>query len=187
VIDLDPEDVPFARVIEAAQAVRRTLENAGASCLCKTSGKRGLHVYVPLGARYDYDQARQFAEIIANLVHANLPVATSVVRNPAKRQQRVYLDFLQNRRGQTLAAPYAVRPYPAATVSTPLKWAEVRQGLDPTKFTIRTMAKRLEKIGDLWEPILGPGIDLERCLDRLQRFRVSGRKRVKEVKSQEMG
>jgi bifunctional non-homologous end joining protein LigD len=168
IIDLDPEAVSFDRVIEAAIAVRKQSEKAGAECYCKTSGKRGLHVFVPLAAKYDYDQARQFAEIIANLVHNRMPDSTSVVRMPAKRQGRVYLDYLQNRRGQTLAAPYSVRPYPGATVSTPLKWSEVRKGLDPTKFTIRTIPKRLEKVGDLWEPVLGHGIDLETCLGRLK-------------------
>jgi bifunctional non-homologous end joining protein LigD len=167
VIDLDPEDVPVSRVIEAAVAVRKTLDRCGVESHCKTSGKRGLHVSVPLGARYDYDQARQFAEIIANLVHGQLPASTSVVRSPALRQGRVYLDFLQNRRGQTLAAPYSVRPHPGATVSAPLKWSEVRKGLDPAKFTMRTMAKRLDKIGDLWAPVLGPGVDLMACLGRL--------------------
>lgn len=168
IIDLDPEAVSYDRVIEAAIAVRKLLEKAGAECYCKTSGKRGLHIFVPLGAKYDYDQARQFGEIIANLVNGQLPDSTSVVRSPAKRQGRVYLDFLQNRRGQTLAAPYSVRPYRGATVSTPLKWSEVRKRLDPTKFTIRTMPKRIDKIGDLWKPVLGRGIDLEACLGRLE-------------------
>jgi bifunctional non-homologous end joining protein LigD len=76
---------------------------------------------------------------------------------------------LQNRRGQTLAAPYCVRPAPGATVSTPLKWAEVRRGLDPTRFTIKTMRRRLDRVGDLWAPVLGPGIDLEQCLAGLER------------------
>jgi bifunctional non-homologous end joining protein LigD len=168
VIDLDPEDVPFSKVVEAAVTVRKSLEKVGAECHCKTSGKRGLHVYVPLGARYDYDQAKQFAEIVAQLAHRQLPGSTSILRSPSLRQHRVYLDFLQNRRGQTLAAPYSVRPYPGATVSTPLKWQEVNKSLDPAKFTIRTMGKRLEKVGDLWKPTLGSGVDLTACLERLQ-------------------
>src|SRR5207253_7399024 len=97
VIDLDPAGTPFRHVTEAALEVRRVLDDAGAPCYCKTSGKRGLHVYLPLGAAYNYDQARQFAEIIANLVHARLPKTTSVLRSPALRQQRVHLDYLQNR------------------------------------------------------------------------------------------
>jgi len=169
IIDLDPEAIPFARVIEAALAVRRTLEEAGAECRCKTSGKRGLHVCVPLGAKYDYDLARQFAELVATLVHRTLGKSTSLERSPARRQRRVYLDYLQNRRGQTLAAPYSVRPAPGAPVSTPLRWAEVKKGLDPSRFTIRTTAKRLDKVGDLWDVRRKPGVDLERCLERLTR------------------
>jgi bifunctional non-homologous end joining protein LigD len=168
VIDLDPEATTFARVVEAAQAVRKTLDKAGVEGYCKTSGKTGLHIYVPLAAQYDYDQARQFTEIVMNLVHRQLPETTSVLRRPALRQGKVYLDFLQNRRGQTLASAYSVRPEPGATVSTPLKWSEVTKRLDPARFTIRTVRKRLDKLGDLWLPVLGEGIDLLACLERLR-------------------
>jgi bifunctional non-homologous end joining protein LigD len=167
VIDLDPEDIAFEAVVDAALAVRKVLAAAGAENYCKTSGKTGLHVYVPLGGCCTYDQARQFAEIIARLAHRELPKTTSLERNPARRQKRVYLDFLQNRRGQTLAAPYSVRPHPGATVSTPLRWEEVQHGLDPSEFTIRTIGKRLEKTGDLWTPVLSGTIDLVKCLQRL--------------------
>jgi bifunctional non-homologous end joining protein LigD len=167
VLDLDPMDVPFARVIETAVVVRKVFERAGAESVCKTSGKRGLHVFVPLGARYTHDEARQFAELVAQLAHAELPSTTSLVRDPRKRQKRIYLDYLQNRRGQTLVAPYSVRPNPGATVSTPLKWREVKKGLDPAKFTMKSMSRRLDRIGDLWKPVLGPGIDLSECLGRL--------------------
>jgi bifunctional non-homologous end joining protein LigD len=170
VIDLDPQDLPFARIIEVAKAVHKTLDGADIESLCKTSGKRGLHICVPLGARYSYEVARQFAQVVANLVHQQLPKSTSVVRNPALRRERVYLDYLQNSRGQTLAAPYSVRPAPGATVSTPLRWSEVRRGLDPSKFTIRTIAKRLERLGDLWERIRGPAVEVEEHLERLQTY-----------------
>lgn len=170
VIDLDPEDLPFTRVVDAAHAVHALLDRAGSESLCKTSGKRGLHICVPLGARYSYDVARQFAEVVANMVHRQLPRSTSVVRSPAKRQKQVYLDFLQNRRGQTLAAPYSVRPVVGAPVSTPLHWREVRRNLDPSKFTIRTIPRRLEKMGELWTSIHGRGVELEQCLERLTRI-----------------
>src|SRR5205807_9153410 len=103
-------------------AVRKTLEAAGAECLCKTSGKRGLHLFIPLGAQVEYGPAGQFAEIIAKLVQAKLPAVSSVIRSPALRQGKVYLDYLQNRIGQTLAAPYSVRPVPGAWVSTRWAW-----------------------------------------------------------------
>jgi bifunctional non-homologous end joining protein LigD len=171
IIDLDPEAVSFDRVIETAVATRKLLDGIGARSCCKTSGKRGLHIMVPLAAQYDYDQVRQFAEILANFVHEQLPDSTSVVRSPAQRQGCVYLDYLQNRRGQTIAAPYSVRPHPGGTVSTPLRWQEVKRGLDSGKFTIRTMPRRLERVGDLWKPILGPGIDLAACLEKLTKLK----------------
>jgi bifunctional non-homologous end joining protein LigD len=169
IIDLDPEDIPFSRVVEAALRVRKVLDRAGAECLCKTSGKRGLHICVPLGAKYDYDLVRQFGELLATIVHKELPGTTSILRKPALRQKRVYLDYLQNRRGQTLAAAYSVRPAPGAPVSTPLQWKEVRKSLNPTKFTILNLARRLDKVGDLWAPIHGRGVDLEGCLRQLVR------------------
>lgn len=167
VIDLDPEAISFTAVVEAAQAVHRVLEKAEADCYCKTSGKTGLHIYVPLGAHHEYALVRQFGELIANLVNAELPETTSVVRRPALRQGKVYLDYLQNSRGQTLASAYSVRPHPGATVSTPLKWSEVTRRLDPSRFTIRTVLKRLDKLGDLWKPVLGKGIDLAKCVQHL--------------------
>jgi bifunctional non-homologous end joining protein LigD len=169
IIDLDPLDVPFDQIVAAAQQVRRLLDKSCAAGYCKTSGKRGLHIYVPLGARYEYDQARQFAELIAHMTHRLLPATTSLMRNPAQRGHRIYLDYLQNRRGQTMAAPYSVRPTVGAMVSAPLTWREVRKGLDPAKFTIKTMPRRLDKVGDLWQPLLGPGHDLMECLRNLQK------------------
>jgi bifunctional non-homologous end joining protein LigD len=167
IIDLDPQEVPMPKVAEAAQAVRKLLDSADVACHCKTSGKRGLHIYVPLAARYDYDQARQFAELIATLVNRQLPDFTSVIRSPAKRRSRIYLDYLQNSRGQTLAAAYSARPYAGATVSTPLRWSEVNARLDPGKFTIRTMPRRLNRLGDIWEPVIGPGADLADAVQKL--------------------
>jgi bifunctional non-homologous end joining protein LigD len=167
VLDLDPEDVSFESVIETAQAIRKVLDRIGAEARCKTSGKRGLHIYIPFGPPHGHDQAKHFAELIANIVHAKLPAVTSLVRSPGSRQGRVYLDYLQNGKGKTLAAAYSVRPHPGATVSTPLKWTEVRRGLDPASFTIKTMPKRLGTVGDLWKPVLGPTIDLPACLERL--------------------
>jgi bifunctional non-homologous end joining protein LigD len=174
VIDLDPNEAPYPNVIEAAQAVHKLLDRAGVESLCKTSGKRGLHIYVPLGARYNYDLALQFADLISRLVNLQLPATTSLIRSPAQRRGKVYLDVHQNHRSQTVAAVYCARPYPGATVSTPLKWQEVHKGFDPAKFTIRTMPKRLDKVGDLWKPMLGPGVDLAACLERLIKAEKNG-------------
>ncbi|MCL5292469.1 MAG: DNA ligase D [Actinobacteria bacterium] len=168
-LDLDPLDIEFEHVVEAALAVGEVLEEAGAVSCCKTSGATGLHIYVPLGAKYTYEQARRFAEIVAFLAHRKLPERTSLERLPARRRRKVYLDYLQNIYGKTLAAPYSVRPMPGATVSTPLKWDEVKPGLDPAAFTIRTTIDRFRVEGDIFSTVLGPGVDLGRCLGRLER------------------
>ena len=151
VIDLDPEDIGFEKVVEAATAVHEVLAGAKVPSLVKTSGATGMHIFVPLGGRYTYEQSRQFAELVATLAHQRLPDTTSLVRNPAQRQGKVYIDFLQNRRGQTLASAYSVRPFPGAPVSTPLNWDEVVPGLNPGSFTMFTLQERLERVGDLWE------------------------------------
>src|SRR5262245_5652643 len=167
IVDLDPVDTPFRHVVEAAQMVRKLLEAAGAECFIKTSGKRGLHIYIPLGARYTHDQAKQFCEIVATFVFRRLPKTTSIARLPSKRQGLVYLDYLQNGKSQTMAVPYSVRPVPGAQVSTPLAWREVTAKLDPTRFTIRTVPKRAQKVGDLWTGLLKRSVDLGKCLEKL--------------------
>jgi bifunctional non-homologous end joining protein LigD len=169
VIDLDPEDISFEKVIEAALAVRDVLDRAGATSFPKTSGASGMHIYVPLGAKYDYDTAQKFARLVATMVNHEVPDFTSLIRSPHQRQKKVYLDFLQNKAGQTIAAPYSIRPRPGATVSAPLKWKEVRPGLDPRRFTIVSMPSRIEHLGDLFSGVLGPGIDIETCIENLEK------------------
>lgn len=170
IIDLDPRDIEFKHVITTALKVKEVLDEAKIPSYCKTSGSKGLHIFIPMGAKYDYDRAKQFAEIIANIVHKQIPSITSVLRNPAKRKNKVYLDFLQNRKAQTIAAPYCVRPKPGATVSAPLKWEEVKPGLSLAEFTIYTMYDRVKKIGDIFKPVLGKGIDLNKALKNLAHF-----------------
>ncbi|HEY9048009.1 MAG TPA: DNA ligase D [Ohtaekwangia sp.] len=170
VMDIDPSDKnSFDEVIDAALAIKEVLDQAGASSFCKTSGASGLHVYVPLAARYTYDQARSFAEIVASLTHDLLPDITTMERSLSKRKDRIYLDYLQNKRGQTLASVYSLRPVPGATISTPLEWKEVKHGLTPSQFTIQSLPKRLSKKGDLFTAVLRKGIDLAKCLQKLER------------------
>lgn len=166
-LDIDAKENDYETVIKVAREVRKVLEKADAESFPKTSGKTGLHVCLPLGQKYDYEQSKQFAQLILTMVHQKLPEVTSLERNPSKRKSHIYLDYLQNRRGQTMAAPYCIRPVPGATVSTPLYWDEVRKGLDPRAFTIETIGQRLEKSGDLWQGVMGEGIDLAKCLERL--------------------
>jgi bifunctional non-homologous end joining protein LigD len=167
VIDLDPEDISFREVVKAAQETKKLLDELEIDCYCKTSGSTGLHIYVPLAAKYDYEIAKNFAQLVAQKVNDVLPDTTSVLRMPGKRKKRVYLDFLQNRRAQTLAAPYSLRPKPGATVSTPLEWSEVNARLDVTKFNIKTIFKRLDKKGDLWKPVLGKGANLDKAVKHI--------------------
>ena len=171
VIDLDPEGVSFKQVIEVARTVKEVCDEWHIPSYPKTSGKTGIHIYVPLHAKYTYEQAKNFAHLIALEVNKRQPKLTSVERLPEKRQHKIYLDFLQNREGQTLAAPYSVRPTPDATVSTPLHWEEVTASLKPTDFTINNVGKRLKQEGDLWKPVLQKGIDLAATLKRIEASR----------------
>jgi bifunctional non-homologous end joining protein LigD len=167
VIDLDPEQIDFKEVVKTALVVKDVLDEINAACYCKTSGATGLHVYVPLAAKYDYNSVRKFAELIAYTVNVRLPDTTSIERSLQKRQHRVYIDFLQNSIGQTLAAPYSVRPKPGATVSTPLEWNEVNEDLSPTQFTIKNIFDRLALKGDLWKPVLGKGANIEEVVQKI--------------------
>jgi bifunctional non-homologous end joining protein LigD len=131
---------------------------------CKTSGATGMHIYIPLGAKYDYSQSQLLARIIATAVHQALPDFTSIERLTGKRRGKIYVDFLQNRPQATLAAPYCVRPKPGATVSMPLEWDEVVKGLKPADFTIKNAVERIRKTGDIFKPVLGKGIDISKFL-----------------------
>ncbi|MGH2607131.1 MAG: DNA ligase D, partial [Anaerolineales bacterium] len=168
VIDLDPAEQGFDEVMEVARTAHTTLASIGAESHVKTSGATGLHIYVPLGAKYDYEQARTFGRLVGHIVQARHPKNTSLERKPADRKGRIYIDVYQNRRGQTLAAPYSIRPRDGAPVSTPLHWEELVPGLSPAEFTIKTMRQRLDTVGDLWGDVLGPGIAMDECLAALQ-------------------
>jgi len=170
VIDLDPENIGFDKVVEVAKEVHKLLDQIKVPNYCKTSGATGLHIYIPLGAKYTYDQAKEFSHLIAILVNRRLPKITSVERSPKKRQKKVYLDYLQNRKGQTLAAPYSIRPKPGATVATPLEWKEVKKGLSPSQFTIKNIFIRLKQKGDIFKPVLGKGIDLKKSLAKIEKL-----------------
>lgn len=169
VIDLDPaKEDDFKTVVETALVVKEVMDELETECLCKTSGASGLHIYIPLGAQYDYDSIKILAELIAKEVQTRLPKTTSIERSIKKRENKLYIDFLQNRRGQTLAAPYSVRPKPGATVSTPLEWNEVNEKLHPSQFTIKNVLQRFEKKGDLWKPVLSKGANIKKIIKKLE-------------------
>jgi bifunctional non-homologous end joining protein LigD len=170
ILDLDPGKIAFKEVVNTALAVKEICDELSIPCFCKTSGATGLHIYIPLGAKYHYDQVKTFAELMAILTHKRVPKITSIERSVAKRVNKIYVDFLQNRKGQTIAAPYSVRPRPLATVSTPLSWKEVNAQLSPQDFTIHTIYKRLDKIGDVWKGVLGKPIALDKTVIKIEKL-----------------
>jgi len=172
ILDLDPDQTTFDQVIEAALAIKDILETMGITGYPKTSGSRGMHIYMPLGAKYTYEQSRELARVIAILAHARLPGFTSIERTVKDRQGKMYIDFLQNRPQATVCAPYSLRPRPGATVSMPLHWPEVRKGLKMADFTIKNAFERIKGEGDIFKPVLGKGINLEKIQKRFDRAKV---------------
>jgi len=177
VLDLDPKDAPFTRVIEVAQIVRRTLDDLGLPSYVKTSGATGLHILLPLGARYSHEQTRTFARLLAVLTVEEAPAIATVARPIRSRERKVYVDFGQNGHGRTIVAPYSARPRPGAPVSCPLAWEEVGPDLDPARFTIETLPARFQSMADPLAPVLAEGIDMEAAVARVeQRLARSRRK-----------
>ncbi|HEX7844702.1 MAG TPA: non-homologous end-joining DNA ligase [Chitinophagaceae bacterium] len=170
VIDIDPSRKnTFTEVVDVALATKECFDKAGIRSYCKTSGSSGLHVYVPLKNKYDYTMVRDFAHLVAQLVHEQLPETTSLVRNLSKRGNKIYVDYLQNRSGQTLASVYSIRPVKGATVSTPVDWKEVNHRLHPSQFNIKNIFQRLKKKGDLFAPVLEEGISFPKALRLLEK------------------
>lgn len=166
-IDLDPSDKnTFDEVIEVAQTTKKVLDEIGVVGYCKTSGSTGMHIYIPLKAGYTYDECQLFGRWIAVQVNERLPEITSIERIVKNRNNKLYVDFLQNRPGATLAAPYSARPKPGATVSMPLHWDEVKKGLSIKDFHIKNAMERIKREGDIFKPVLSEGIDLGEMLSR---------------------
>jgi bifunctional non-homologous end joining protein LigD len=167
-LDLDPSKNDFDQVIETARVIHDILESIKVPGYCKTSGSTGLHVYIPLAAQYTYDQSKEFAHIIVEMVQRQLPKITSLERTVSKRGSKIYLDFLQNRPQATLASAYSLRPKPGATVSMPLEWDEVKKGLKMSDFTILNAFDRVKERGDIFKAVLGKGIDMSKAIQKLQ-------------------
>ncbi len=169
IIDLDPTDKnTIDQVIRTAQVTKQVLDSLKVTGYPKTSGSTGIHIYIPLAAKYSYDECQLFGKLIATRVQEELPGFTSIERMTHKRKGKIYVDYLQNRAKATLAAPYAVRPKPGATVSMPLHWEEVKKGLKMSDFTILNALARVKEQGDLFKPVLGKGADLQKALKRIQ-------------------
>lgn len=149
VIDLDPSDDDFSKVIETAKAAREVFDKYRLTSFIKTSGKTGMHLLLPCRG-VDHSGARAIAENLAKEIHALLPAITTTEMSIAKRGSKLYIDPNQNDFSDTIASAYSVRPFHIPAVSTPLEWKEVNAKLDPGSFMIGTVLKRIAKKGDLW-------------------------------------
>ena len=168
-LDLDPSDKnTFDHVIETALVVKEVLDTAKIKGYCKTSGSSGIHIFIPMEAKYEVEQVKNFAHLLMQKVMDILPDLTTLERSLKKRsKEKIYLDYLQNRTGQTLASVYSVRPKPQAPVSMPLQWEELKFGLKPTDWNISNALERIKKNGELFNPVLGKGIDMLKALQNL--------------------
>jgi len=168
IIDLDPDKNSLNQVIQAARVTKEVLDSIGVSSYCKTSGSTGLHIYIPLGAKYTYHDSKEFGRRIARIIHAELPEFTSIERKTADRGGQMYIDFLQNRPQATVAGPYSLRPKPGAPVSMPLFWEEVKKGLKITDFHMGNAVARLRSEGDIFKGVLGKGINMEKAIKKIE-------------------
>jgi bifunctional non-homologous end joining protein LigD len=168
--DIDSKESTTAKAIRVAREVRAVLDEIGLRPCVKTSGQMGIHVLVGLESDYTYEHARQFAELVARAVVKRIPEHATLAR-PGSRQGRAYIDYLQLGHGKTIAAPFAVRPWPGAPVSAPLEWDELTAKLEPRKFNIKTIPKRMERIGrDPFRDTLQDRQHLEPSLKRLEKM-----------------
>jgi bifunctional non-homologous end joining protein LigD len=170
VIDLDPKEAPFADVVRIAREVGRLLRGIGLVPYLKTSGSSGLHVFVGLASGYTYAHSEMFCESVARIVVREMPEIATVERSLAERGGKVYVDFGQNRKGQTVVPPYVVRPVRGASVSTPLAWDELDSDLQISHFTLQNVPERLERLGDLFRPVLVEPQDLGAAIGRLEEY-----------------
>jgi bifunctional non-homologous end joining protein LigD len=168
VLDLDPKGAPFSDVVTVAQTLHGILDDLSLPSYPKTSGASGLHILVPLGARYGHDDVRTFARLLALLAVEARPEISTILRPIKARGGKVYVDFGQNGQGLTVVAPFSVRPLPGAPASCPLEWSEVTARLDPARFTIKTLPARLERTGDPLAPVLKGRIDMAAALARIE-------------------
>lgn len=167
VFDLDPVEVGFAEVVRVAAAFRDLFQEIGMPFYCKTSGSRGMHIYLPVIPKYSHRQAQQFVKLIETIIHRRFRALTSFERSPSNRKGKIYLDYLQNGRGRTMASVYSLRPRPGAKVSAPVAPGELTDRLDPADFTIATMRKRIDEHGDLWSGFFEHRVDIMEVITTL--------------------
>lgn len=164
VLDLDPNGAEWEDIIDVALSCKEVLDRGNIPGFIKTSGSSGLHIFMNVAGKYDYQVVRDFVQFIAELVHQMHPETTSLVRDPQKRKGLIYLDYLQNKEGQTIVAPYSVRPKPNATVSTPVLWEEVNYDLSIQDFHIFNVYGRASSIEDPWKDLNSSKVDIKKTL-----------------------
>ncbi len=169
ILDLDPKGAPLKHVVTIARHIHALCEDVGLETFVKTSGSTGLHVLIPLGARYTYEQSRTLAELLARFTAKSLPDIATIVRAVSDRDGKVYLDYLQNGHGRLLVSPLCVRPLPAAPVSMPLEWSQINGRLKLERFNIRSARKWLQAHGDPVAPVLTQSTDMLAALQSLAR------------------
>ncbi|HLF69654.1 MAG TPA: non-homologous end-joining DNA ligase, partial [Actinomycetota bacterium] len=169
VMDLDPhEPITFDDVRAVASMVKVLLEKLGLRGFPKTSGGSGIQIFIPLIEGHTYPEVREFCSLVGGLIRAAYPEKVTMEPSKAARVAKVYIDANQNAKSKTLVAPYSVRPYPGATVSTPLSWDEIAEPFMPEEFTITTILQRIASVGDLFRPALSSRQDLHAALDQLR-------------------
>jgi bifunctional non-homologous end joining protein LigD len=177
VLDLDPKGAPFAHVVRVARRLHEILDELRLPNYVKTSGGSGLHLLVPLGAGYTHEQARNFARLLAHLAQDAEPDITTLSRPLRAREGKVYVDYVQNGHGRTIAAPFSLRPLPGAPASCPLRWEEVAPGLDPGRFTLATLPRRFAAARDPLRPVLRGSIDMAAAIARIEARLAAPRRR----------
>jgi bifunctional non-homologous end joining protein LigD len=170
IFDLDPVAAPYATVQKVAIELKAVLDELHLRAYPKTSGASGIHVFLPiLENTFSYDDVRVFAQAVASVVVSRLPEIATIERVVGRRTKgTIYIDFLQNVKGKTVASVYSPRAEPGATVSAPLKWEEFKKPLNPLDYTIRTIFDRLQRYGDLFAPVLKDRQDISKFLSALR-------------------
>jgi bifunctional non-homologous end joining protein LigD len=150
-LDLDPKQAPWENVLQVALLAREVCDEIGLKAFPKTSGSSGIHIYLPLKPTNEYEQVAEFAKLLAGEIARRSPTIATVERSIAKRKkQQVYVDWMQNARGKSLAAAYTARAKPKATVSMPLEWNQIEKGVKITDFTVKNVPTIIEKAGEAW-------------------------------------
>lgn len=150
-LDLDPKQAPWKNVLQVALTAKKVCDDVGLKAFPKTSGSSGIHIYLPLKPTNEYDKVAEFSRLLASEIAARVPKIATVERTISKRKKdQVYVDWMQNARGKSLASVFTARAKPKATVSMPLTWKQIEQGVKISDFTVRNVPALLKKKGDAW-------------------------------------